>query len=195
MIIIPENIEALLFDCDGTLADTMELHWEAYQKAFHDLGISCSRDFIEHNWGLATKEVINSYNRKYSKNINADRFSKAKEAYAKKLIRKAKPITPITSIVTSNLGRLPLAMVSSGTLENILLTLKTIDLEGCFDVLVTSDDSLESKPSPRGYLYAAEKLNIPPNRCLVFEDSKVGILAAKQAGMEVLDIAKYLSKK
>ena len=186
------NAKALIFDCDGTLADTMPFHMEAWRKAYAAFGEKWPEDFLEPLKGMKEEQIVDLYNQKYNRQVDSRRLVEEKHRWFQKSIREVKPITPVVDIVKAYRDLLPMAVVSGGKKENVLLTLHVIGLEGVFDVVLTADDKVKPKPAPDIFIEAAWQLKVHPHDCQVFEDGDIGLQAAREAGMRVLDIRPYL---
>jgi HAD superfamily hydrolase (TIGR01509 family) len=184
--------KALIFDCDGTLADTMPLHWEAWHEAFAEVGLTCKTTFFHAFCGVPSRVIVETYNAEFGTELDPVAFSQIKQSYVRKKLMAAPRIDVIADIVDSYLGRLPMAVASGGTRHNVDLTLGAIGLEHAFDTIVTADDAVAQKPNPGIFLEAARRLDIPAKDCLVFEDGDPGIVAAKRAGMPFVDVREVL---
>ena len=193
MIPVDDHIRALIFDCDGTLADNMPLHMTAWRDAFTACGEPFPRDFVDQLKGTPAEKVMEVYNRRYGRHINPKAFAEDKHRRARTLLIKSKPIIPVVAIVQKYKGILPMAVASGSTRENVQITLTAIDIADCFDTIITSDDRIDPKPSPDIFLEAARRLRVTPSLCQVFEDGDVGLEAARRAGMVVTDVRTYLA--
>ena len=191
---VSSRAKALIFDCDGTLADTMPLHWEAWQTTFREYGYSCTREFMEPFMGVPAVTILETYNRVHGTNINPREFTAKKNKRAADMIGGAQPIIPVVSIVRRYHRRLPMAVASGGTRANVECTLATIGLTDMFVTVLTADDDVAPKPSPGIFLEAARRLKTTPQDCQVFEDGEPGLVAARLAGMIVTDVRPFLDQ-
>ena len=189
---VDKDAKGLIFDCDGTLADTMVFHMEAWQKAFSLFGKTCPDTFLEPLKGMKEKNIIELFNERFEDNIDCRKFLEEKHAYFRSRIKDVKPIKPVVDIVKNFHGKLPMAVVSGGTRINVLLTLEAIGLDGIFDAILTADDHIKPKPFPDILIEAAWQLKLHPADCQVFEDGDFGLKAARDAGMIATDIRLYL---
>ena len=189
--VFPE-IKGLIFDCDGTLADTMPLHMEAWCETFADYGEECPYEFVFKLKGTPVEKIVESFNQKFGRNLNANNFAQKKNSRAYDKLKQARPIDPVVGIVKKYRGKLPMAVVSGGTRQNVLLILEVIGLKDHFKAIITSDENLKPKPAPEIFLEAARRLNVEPRYCQVFEDGDVGLQAARMAGMVATDIRPYI---
>jgi len=188
------TIKGLIFDCDGTLADTMPLHWQAWQlvaarrrfqfpiERFHALSGMPSRDILKVlslEQGLALDHLV---------------VAKEKEAEYLPLIQQVEPINSVIAVARAHYGRLPMAVASSGTRRVIELVLDHLGIRSLFAVTVTSEDVARQKPAPDIFLEAARRLNVAPQHCRAYEDSELGLQAIRAAGMEAVDIRNLAGK-
>ncbi len=177
---------AYLFDCDGTLADTMPLHYRAWSHAFGEHG----GDF-EYTWeyfyslaGIGMHDTVHLLNQRHGLTMDADTVIAAQMAFIDTHHAEVEPIEPVVAFARDVARTKPVAVVSGGNRQHVHESLRVVGLEGLFPVIVTQEDVSRSKPAPDGYLLAAERLGVPPAQCLVFEDSKLGLQAAEAAGMQ-----------
>lgn len=192
MIKIPQNIKALIFDCDGTLADTMALHLDAWQKAFETNGRTFPRDFIDSLKGAPGPEIIRLYNEKFKDNLNLEKIANEKAEFTKESIKFTKPIQPVVDIAIKYKNLLPMSVASGGSKYNVHSSLTSIGILNLFDFVLTSNDQIPAKPNPDIFLECARRMNVAPEDCLVFEDGDFGLEAADKAGMSSVDVRKYL---
>lgn len=192
MIPVHPHIRCLIFDCDGTLADTMSLHWEAWQETFTANGKICPANFLDELKGTPAEKIIERLNESYGYDLEIKRFAKEKQRRVQGKLMRAKPIDPVVEIAKRYKNLFPMAVVSGGTKANVLLILEAIGLKNYFDPIITADDPVQPKPSPDIFLEAARRLNMEPRYCQVFEDSDLGIEGAQKAGMSVTDVRLFL---
>ena len=193
MIEIHPDTRALIFDCDGTLADTMPLHWQAWYETFDAFGISCPHDVLEQLKGAPTEDIIEYINKSFGYHVDIALFTKEKEKRSREKLKDTKPIIPVVNLAIKFKGKFPMAVASGGKRINVDLTLETIGLQDHFDAILTADDKIKPKPAPDLFLEAAKRLNTEPRFCQVFEDSDLGIEAAKKANMFATDVRIYLN--
>jgi len=193
MLNVPADIRGLIFDCDGTLADTMPAHTEAWCETFAAFGFQCPDGFIDQVKGMSAVKIVEEFNRRYHQRIDAVRFAAEKNRRARNKLHGARPIAPVVAIARTYHGRLPMAVASGGTRENVLLTLAAIGLQDHFVTVLTADDPVRPKPSPDIFLEAARRLHVDPGCCQVFEDGDAGLEAARNAGMLATDVRPLLA--
>jgi HAD superfamily hydrolase (TIGR01509 family) len=182
--------KAALFDMDGLLVDTESLSVAAAEKICKDLGIDIKKEEVTDIVGVTAKKFYGELQKNKNldhkpqklieehNNVYESSLENGVKAYpgAKELPRKLKE------------AELKIALVSGSSRWQIDTTLKNIGMENVFDLILSCDDITKSKPSPQGFLVAAEKLGVKPEECIVFEDSMYGIEAGKRAGMTVVGV-------
>lgn len=191
MFDIPADVRALIFDCDGTLANTMPLHQEAWDLAMADLGGRFSPAEHRELAGVPTRRIFEILNDRHGFGIDPARGNALKESYYETLVARAEPIAEVVAVVEAWRGRLPMAVASGGERHVVTATLTRIGLLEAFDTLVTADDVAHGKPAPDIFLEAARRLGAEPARCIVFEDADAGIEGARRAGMAWIDVRRY----
>ena len=191
--LITQNTEALIFDCDGTLVDSMPLHMKAWEIAFNFFNTAYKEDFLSSLGGMKETEIIKMYNEKFKTHLNPEEIVSKKHQFFMENINSVKPLRPVVIIAKEFFGKLPLAVVS-GSVRNIVhRELEVVGIFDLFKIILTANDSFNPKPSPEIFLEAAKNLNVTPDNCLVFEDGDPGLEAAARAGMKYLDVREYIS--
>lgn len=180
--------DALLFDCDGTLADTMGLHYEAWRETVEPIGLTFPYDRYMKMAGTPTRRILEVLGREQGISVNLDDLLPMKERLFVERMHHVKPIAIVTDLVRARHGIQPLGVVSGGIRKAVVRTLEHTGLSAYFQVIVTAEDTALGKPHPDPFLKAAEMLQQGPARCLVFEDGDPGIEAALAAGMDVVDV-------
>ncbi|MEJ2616356.1 MAG: HAD family phosphatase [Ignavibacteriaceae bacterium] len=191
-IYIPQNIRGLIFDCDGTLVDSMPLHMNAWEAAFKEHNAYYNKDYLFSLKGMKEIEIIDLYNKQFDTNLDPQQMVNAKHKYFIENINSVKPIEQIVQIAKFYYNKLPLAVVSGSVHKIVNLELKALGILNLFKIILTADDPYKPKPSPDIFLAAASILNLNPKFCLVFEDGDAGLEAASRAEMETIDIRKYI---
>jgi beta-phosphoglucomutase-like phosphatase (HAD superfamily) len=191
MIHIPPQVKGLIFDCDGTLADTMPIHWKAWHETFAAYGKMCPQAFLERSTGIPSVGIVRLYNVTFGEKIDPRRFAADKDRRSHEGLAHVGPIVPVVDVVRRYHGRLPMAVASGGIRMNVDLALEAIGLQGYFETILTADDDVPPKPSPAIFLEAARRLRVDPVYCQVFEDGEVGLEAARKAGMIATDIRPF----
>lgn len=194
MIEIPEGIKAIIFDLDGTLADTMPVHYKACQIACNSLGFDFPEDYFYAEAGKPTLEVFQNLMVKLNLPHDGKAVGQQKEEQFLELISEVTPLKIVSDVADEYKGKLPMAIGSGGQAHSVDLTLKVIGYDNFFDAVVSCDDVKHHKPHPETFLLAAEKMGVNPEDCVVFEDGDPGINAAKSANMQYIDVREYLKK-
>jgi len=177
------NFKAYLFDCDGTVADSMPLHLIAWQRALGEWGCTFTEDQFYAWGGLPSVVIIDTLNREQGLQMSPALVAEHKEEYYYEMLPQLKPVPEVLEHVLEAHGRIPIAIVSGSTRESVVASLETLGLLDTFNTLVCAGDYLHGKPNPEPFLLAAKRLGVKPEDCLVFEDADPGIVAATAAGM------------
>lgn len=183
---------ALLFDCDGTLAETAELHHYALARAIRNLGHDLPKQWYLERVGLSLDKLLEEFKQLCGEQLLGKDVSPFEEEIYCGNISMIREINEVASIVRNNAGKIPMAVVSSSSRRMVLATLDALRLRLFFSAVVTMEDIANAKPAPDGFLKAAERLGVEPCRCLVFEDSPQGMDSAGRANMTVKDVASLL---
>jgi HAD superfamily hydrolase (TIGR01509 family) len=185
---VPSFIKGLIFDCDGTLVDSMPLHMQAWKHAITAMGGFWDLDFFSSQKGMPERDIVNLYNSKFGVRFDPVDIVRIKHRYFHENSSEFKPIPHVVAIAQEYRNLLPMAVASGGTRENVILELKAIHLEDCFSTILTADDDIKPKPAPDLFLEAAKRIGIAPEYCQVFEDGDLGLEAARLAGMLATDV-------
>lgn len=188
MIVVSENIRGLIFDLDGTLADTMPAHFRAWTETLDAFGVPFPEDFFYSLGGMPTPRIIELLNRQHGKQMPVEETSLAKEKLAGAMIRGVRPIEPVLAVARSHFNKLPMAVATGAYRSAAVQTLADIGATDLFPVLVCTEDVTHGKPAPDVFLEAARRIGVAAKHCLVFEDAELGIQAAKAAGMAYVDV-------
>lgn len=192
LIPVDKNIKALIFDIDGTLLDTMPIHFKACQIACSKYGFEFPLDFFYETAGTPTFEVFEMLGKKLNINANFKQIAIEKEEKYIELATDVKLIPAAEELIKRFEGILPMACGTGGTREIADINLKSSNTEHYFQSVITCDDITRPKPDPETFLKAAKALGVAPEYCQVFEDGDLGIKAAIDAGMVATDIRKYI---
>jgi HAD superfamily hydrolase (TIGR01509 family) len=185
------KVKGLIFDCDGTLTDSMPLHFIAWNMVMSRNGIEFSEDRFYSLGGMPSEKIISMLSREHGRDLNALQLAEEKEQGFLDHLHLLEEIPMVTQVVRTSKGKLPMAVASGGLRHIIELQLQQIGLHGWFDALVTAEDTERHKPEPDVFLEAARRLNVPPQLCRVYEDSDLGIEAARRAGMTWVDVREF----
>jgi HAD superfamily hydrolase (TIGR01509 family) len=181
---IPDGpFRAYIFDCDGTVVDSMPLHYRAWKAALAEWSCDFPEDLFYSWGGKPVRNIIADLNQIYSLTMPIDSLAIRKEALYLAQLPSLKAIPEVVEHITAQHGRIPLAVASGSRRDSVVGSLTTIGLLDKFDSIVTAGDYIHAKPAPDCFLLAAERLGVAPKDCLVFEDTQLGIQAATAAGM------------
>ncbi len=188
---IHPNAKGLIFDLDGTLADTMPIHYIAWKNTAAHYGIDFSPELFASLAGIPVYPTVEKLNELFGKNINPKEMGDLKEAEFEKNMHLTPEIKIVAELVRQYHGKLPMAIGTGGSRKLSMKTLGIIGLQDYIDIMVTSEDVQNFKPHPETFLKCAELMGVEPQYCEVFEDGVLGMQAAKTAGMMVVDVTQY----
>jgi len=186
-------IKGIIFDCDGTLADTMPLHWRAWQVIAARHRIEFPQDRFYSLGGVPSREIAKMLSLEQGLSLDHLAVAREKEAEYLPLIAQVEPINAVVGIARERYGKLPMAVASGGTKRSIEHVLGHLGIRDLFQTIVTSEDVTRQKPAPDIFLEAARRLGIPPQHCRAYEDTDLGIRAIRAAGMEAVDVRTLLN--
>jgi len=188
MICIPSHIRGLVFDCDGTIADTMPLHFKAWVQALGEYGHEFPEALFYEMAGIPTVRIMELLNERHGYHLPVKEAAERKEQLYVSLIPQVAPVEPVVKLVHHYAGKLPMAVATGGTRAICRSTLGALGLADQFQAMVTADDVEHGKPAPDIFLEAARRLGVEPEHCCAFEDAEMGLQAARAARMVVVDI-------
>jgi HAD superfamily hydrolase (TIGR01509 family) len=181
---LPEGqFKAYLFDCDGTIADSMPLHYRAWKQALGEWNCEFEEELFYAWGGMPVAEIISTLNGRHGLRMPVKALAHRKETLYYELLPQLKAVPGVLEHVEGAYGRIPFAVVSGSTRESVTASLVSLKLLDRFDTMVCAGDYEKSKPDPEAFLLAAANLGVAAEACLVFEDTEMGIQAAKAAGM------------
>lgn len=180
--------DGLVFDCDGTLADTMPLHFIAWRDTLNRYGIEFSEDRFYSMAGQPTIEIVKVLLAEQRINGDPNSISHEKELGFLNVLHQVQPIEPIVDIARSYRDSKRMGVGSGSNHEVVLQVLKHIGLEDFFDAVVGAEATDRHKPEPDVFLEVARQIGVTPDKCLVYEDADLGVEAARRAGMTCFDI-------
>jgi beta-phosphoglucomutase family hydrolase len=183
------NAKALIFDIDGTLADSMQLHVDALNAVMKPFGVVVSTEFLQSVAGAPVFKLMEILKEKYNlEDMDIEKASIQKEEIFRSLIPQIEPVKPVIDLFHKYYGKLPIACGTGGERLNAIPTLTALGILDKVDAVVTCDDVENGKPAPDTFLKCAEILGVSPSECQVFEDADLGIQAALAGGMMVTDV-------
>lgn len=189
------GFRAYLFDCDGTIADSMPLHYIAWTRALGEWNCPFDEELFYAWGGKPPMEIVSTLNQMQGLKMPVEEVAHRKEQFYYELLPQLEPVAEVLEHIDAMHGQVPFAVVSGSTRESIVKSLSTIGLLDKFDLLVGSEDYARSKPAPDAFLTGAERLGVAPKDCLVFEDTDLGIQAATAAGMAYVRVPSPLERR
>ena len=189
---VPSHIQGLIFDCDGTLVDSMPLHMEAWKYVLENIGVTFDYDFFFSKKGMEETSIVRLFNSHSGVGLDPHEVVRAKHRYFRDHINGTKPIAPVVDIARRYHTILPIAVASGGSRANVVGQLEAVGILDLFPTIVTADDAVKPKPDPEIFLVTAARMGILPQYCQVFEDGEAGLEAAQKAGMHPTDIRRYM---
>jgi beta-phosphoglucomutase-like phosphatase (HAD superfamily) len=194
----PEKYDGFIFDCDGTLADSMPLHYQAWKESLErKLGhpSAFTEELFYRCGGMPARQIIEMLNRDYGYSLPVPEFADEKEARFVELLPGIGPVPEVMDVLYRLGPHEKVAVASGGLTPIVRQTLEFLGLkvgpQEKIKFLIGSDQVIHGKPNPELFLRAAECLGVKPERCLVFEDAEPGFLAAQAAGMDYIDVRPF----
>lgn len=187
--------QAIIFDCDGTLVDSMPIHWIAWRETLvrHKLDHLFSHERFMSLGGVPATKIFGMLAEESGRELDGRAMMLEKYAIYYEHVHKAAAIEPVVAIARENKGKLPMAVATGSTGAGVLKTLGAVGMADFFDTVVSVDDVTNPKPDPETFLLAAERLGVDPKKCLAFEDAVPGLESARAAGMDVVDVNEMLA--
>jgi beta-phosphoglucomutase family hydrolase len=186
---------ALIFDCDGTLADTMPAHYMAWTTTMKRYGI----DFTEQRFyalgGVPTKNIVAMLADEAGVALDVDAVAIEKEHAFHEYLHQVGRIDPVVAIAEAHRGKLPMAVATGTERWSVERVLDQIGIRDWFDFIACADEVAAPKPAPDVYLEAARRIGVDPARCCVYEDSDLGLEGARRAGMAAVDVRPMYGKR
>jgi len=182
----------IIFDCDGTLADTMPLHWRAWQVITERHRLHLPEERFYALGGVPSRDILKMLSQEQGIPLDHLAVAREKEAEYRPLIAQVEPINTVVGIARENYGRIPLAVASGGTRVIIEQVLDHLGIRHLFKAIVTSEDVAKQKPEPDIFIEAARRIGVAPRFCRAYEDTDLGMQAIRAAGMEAVDVRRLL---
>lgn len=185
------DYKAFLYDCDGTLADSMPAHVETYVKITADAGIIIDPAIIDELAGWPVPDVVIEINKRYGSTFDPHAFAATRaQLFYDEYIETIKPIEYVTDHLVANAGKVKIGVVTGSSRPAATKTLQVLGILDLVEVLICAGETPNGKPFPDPFLAAAQQLGVQPHECLVFEDGNPGVASAKAAGMPWIRIDK-----
>lgn len=185
------SFEGLVFDCDGTLADTMPAHYVAWRDTMNRHGIDFPEDRFYALGGVPAHRIVAMLAQEQGKPFTPEQIvelAEEKERAFEEHLHTICAVEPVVAIAREYYGKLPMAVATGGYRHIVERSLELIHIRHLFNAIVSHEDVEHHKPAPDTYLLAAQRLGVRPERCCAFEDTDLGMQAARDAGMTVVDI-------
>ena len=189
---VDPRAKALIFDLDGTLANSMPLHYKAWIKTAERNKFPFSKEILIETTGASTYTIVGILNERFGLGLDQDEITRQKEYAFYDMIDQMPANKVVVDLVHEYYGKLPMATGTGAIRDLAERQLAALGIDKKLPILVSSDDVENHKPAPDTFLQCAELLNIAPKDCQVFEDSAYGIQAAEAAGMMATDVTPYL---
>lgn len=187
------DAEALIFDLDGTLSDSLPVHIETWYKVCDHYKCKFDPSIMEELTGMPTIQfAYRVIEDNQLEGVDPEAMVAMKQRTFWESLEHLKPHLPVVDLVHHYYGKIPMAVGTGANRKSAELQLKTLNIYHLFDAIVTADDVTEHKPQPQTFLRCAELVNTTPDRCQVYEDGILGMQAAKKAGMFLTDVRPYL---
>jgi beta-phosphoglucomutase family hydrolase len=180
--------QGIIFDCDGTLADTMPLHWRAWQAIAKRHRLHFPEDRFYALGGVPSRDILKMLGQEQGVVLDHLAVAHEKEAEFLPLLAQVEPVNIVVGVAREYHGKIPLAVASGGTHHIIEQILHHLGIHHLFNAIVTSEDVARQKPAPDIFLEAARRIGVPPQSCRAYEDTDLGIEAIRAAGMEAIDV-------
>jgi beta-phosphoglucomutase family hydrolase len=190
-LMVDPRARGLIFDLDGTLVDSMPLHYEAWVEVCARIGFEFTEEFFYAHAGMSSDKIFKEIKDLIKGDFDPDKFSDEKERIYESKIPKLTMIAPVFKIVRDYHGKLPMSIGTGSPAGHSWKAMKAMGLDRYFDIVVGKEEIAKPKPAPDTFLKCAELMNVEPQFCQVFEDGDFGLMAAKAAGMIATDIRPY----
>ncbi len=187
--------DGVIFDCDGTLVDSMPIHYLAWHRTMKEVGIQFSEERFYSLGGMPSHRIIEMLAMEQQVEVDALTTAHRKEQAFLDWLHLLEPIEAVISVAKVLRGFKPIAVASGGFREIIQRQLQQVGIADWFEIVLTAEDTLNHKPEPDVFLESARRMQIAPDRCLVFEDSDLGIEAARRAGMQWIDVRDFFQPR
>jgi beta-phosphoglucomutase family hydrolase len=191
---LPPHIKGLIFDCDGTLADTMPLHWRAWQVIAAKYKLHFPQDRFYALGGVPSRDILKMLAAEQGVTLDHIQAAHEKENAYLPLMSEVEPIHAVVEIARENHGKIPMAVASGGSQQIIVQVLEHLKIRHLFGAVVTSEMVKNQKPAPDIFLEAAKRIGVAPKFCRAYEDTELGLQAIRGAGMEAVDVRELLAK-
>src|SRR5271170_2482476 len=191
---LPAHIKGLIFDCDGTLADSMPLHWRAWQMVTQRHGLHFPIDRFYASGGIPSRDILKVLAQEQGRSLDHIAVAHEKEETYLQTLSQIQPIHAVVEIAKENYKKIPMAVASGGSQQIICMVLDHLNIRHLFDAVVTNEMVKNQKPAPDIFLEAAKRIGVEPKFCRAYEDTDLGMQAIRSAGMDAVDVREMLAK-
>jgi beta-phosphoglucomutase family hydrolase len=188
-------IKGIIFDCDGTLADTMPLHWRAWQIVSAKYKLHFPEERFYSLGGVPSRDILKMLAEEQGITLDHLKAAHEKEEAYLPLMAQVEPINVVVNVARENFGKIPMAVASGGTRQIIPQVLEHLGISQFFNAVVTSECVVNQKPAPDIFLEAARRIGVEPQFCRAYEDTDLGLQAIRSAGMEAVDVRQLIVKR
>ncbi|RRA49716.1 HAD family phosphatase [Acidipila sp. EB88] len=184
LLVPPGPFSAYLFDLDGTVADSMPLHYRSWSQAVEEQGNTFPEDLFYNLGGIPLPRTVEMLNEQFGYHMAPAETARRKEELYLSMLSEMQPVAAVVEHIHAQHGKIPFAIVSGSPRASIYKTLEILGLLDHFKVIVGAEDYTHGKPDPEPFLTAAARLGVAAKECLVWEDADAGIASAEAAGMQ-----------
>jgi HAD superfamily hydrolase (TIGR01509 family) len=181
----------LIFDCDGTLANTMPLHWRAWSLITQRHGLHFPEDRFYSLGGVPSRDILKMLAKEQGRSLDHIAVAHEKEEAYLPLMAEVEPIHAVVEIAQAHHGKIPMAVASGGTQKIICEVLEHLKIRHLFAAVVTCEMVTNQKPAPDIFLEAARRIGVDPKLCRAYEDTDLGLTAIRAAGMDAVDVRQW----
>ena len=187
--------KGLIFDSDGTLANTMPLHWRAWQLITQRHNLHFPEDRFYALGGVPSRDILKMLAQEQGRSFDHIAVAHEKEEAYLPLMAEVEPIHAVVEIAKEHHGKIPMAVASGGTQKIICDVLEHLKIRHLFGAVVTSEMVKHQKPAPDIFLEAARRIGVDPKQCRAYEDTELGLQAIRAAGMEAVDVRGFYARR
>lgn len=189
-LVVPQRLfRGIIFDCDGTLVDSMPVHYELWVESLRHY--QAPFEFTEEEFyslaGIREQDAVNILNAKHGTEVDAEGVAEHKFRLFQERLTEVREIRPVSELARrAHREKVPISVASGSEEDTVRGVLRANDMERLFEVIITPKLVEKGKPAPDMFLLAAERMGLDPEDCLVFEDGESGMQAARAAGMKAV---------